>query len=93
MKPSIPGLPRGGARKGAGRPRKKPVLAPASPAKETPQEYALRVMQDETADVRRRDAMAKSLLSFLKGSGKALDDPAPATTDRDSWDVILGGKK
>jgi hypothetical protein len=50
-------------------------------------------MRDETADVRRRDQMARALLSYLKGSGKALDDPSPTTTDRDSWGVILGGKK
>jgi hypothetical protein len=87
-------MPRGGARPGAGRPRKAKQLAAASPAEETPVAYALRIMRDETADVRRRDQMARALLSYLKSSGKALGDLAPDDeTARDSWAVILGGKK
>jgi hypothetical protein len=95
MKPSIPGLPRGGARRGAGRPKKPKQLAPPSPAEETPVAYALRIMRDETADVRRRDIMAKALLSYLKGSGKLPEGERSPDSEvgRDSWANVLKFKK
>ena len=83
---------RGGARPGAGRPKgstKAKTYAPASPAELTPVEYALRVMRDETADVRRRDAMARALLSYLRAGGKRVEKSEAGPKTADKWAGIL----
>lgn len=62
---------RGGRRTGAGRKngsksrRTQEVAAAAVASGETPLEYMLRVMRDEGADTRRRDAMAQSAAPFI----------------------------
>jgi hypothetical protein len=76
----------GGARRGAGRPRKKLVLAAASPAEQSAIDYAYAVMRDPNADVRRRDSMARALLVYLRA--RKGDDDKPALKD-DKWIGIL----
>lgn len=77
---------RGGARPGAGRKRQPTQVAPASPAEQTPVEYALAVMRDPEADVQRRDVMARALLTYMRAGRPA----APSTTEDDQkWRGIL----
>jgi 5-methylcytosine-specific restriction protein A len=78
---------RGGARPGAGRKRKPKQVAPASPAEQTPVEYALAVMRDPEADVQRRDVMARALLTFMRAGKPAV--PPSTTEDDDKWRGIL----
>jgi hypothetical protein len=86
------GIGRGGARSGAGRPKggkNAPKFAPPSPEEQSALEYALNVMRDPTADVKRRDSMARALLGFMRAAGrKGADDTAPAKDDG-KWAGIL----
>jgi len=76
-------MARGGARPGAGRPRKgslestKPVppdiKQAARSAKVTPLEYMLAVMNDETAEAARRDRMAMAAAPYVHR--RAADEP------------------
>jgi hypothetical protein len=91
MKPSIPGLPRGGARPGAGRPKKN-VSAPASPRDQTPLLFLLATMRDPNIDLRLRIAAAKAALPYC-GKKVVEDVVAPDAVDRDSWANILKFKK
>jgi hypothetical protein len=62
----------------------------------TPVEYALSVMLDPRADPKRRDAMARALLSYVRGGGTLpgkAEPPAPSNGGETPWSVILGGKK
>jgi hypothetical protein len=76
---------RGGRRPGAGRPRKKLLTAPPSPAEQDAVSYAYAVMRDPDADVKRRDSMARALLSYLRGR-KRDDD---TKLDDGKWAGIL----
>lgn len=64
-------MPRGGARPGAGRPRKVPAVydsgevPDAVNAELTPIEYMMQVMRDQSADASRRDRMAVALAPFV----------------------------
>jgi hypothetical protein len=72
-------MPRGGARPGAGRPRKPPDLSTVTAEQSRmPLRYLLRVLADETADVSRRDRAALALLPYfvLKPDGLGRRDPA-----------------
>ena len=71
-------MPRGGARPGAGRPRKQPAAAPSAPVAsaelppesdgppgESPLDYMLRVMRDPGAEPFRRDRMAQAAAPYV----------------------------
>jgi hypothetical protein len=46
-------------------------------------------MRDETADVRRRDAMARALLSYLRAGGKRVEKSEAGPKTADKWAGIL----
>jgi hypothetical protein len=88
-------MPRGGARPGAGRPKKGSKRGSASaPARLTPVEYASLVMNDPAVDPKRRDSMARSLLSYFRGKVGADGHPTPAEARNppDEWSAILAGR-
>ena len=73
-------MPRGGARPGAGRPRKPLDGTAAVSAKDSrlPLNYLLSVLRDETAEAARRDKAALALLPYftLKPDELGRRDPA-----------------
>jgi hypothetical protein len=81
----------GGKRPGAGRPRKL-MLGSVSPHKQTPLEYLLAVMRDESVDLRLRIAAAKAALPYC-GKKVVEEAAAPDAVDRDSWENILTFRK
>jgi hypothetical protein len=78
---------------GRGRPKGSktaPKFAPPSPEEQSALDYALGVMRDPTADVRRRDSMARALLGFMRAAGrKGADDAATTQKDDGKWAGIL----
>jgi phage terminase small subunit len=85
----------GGKRPGAGRPRKQPVLAPASPAAQAPNEFLLATMRDPSVAMNLRIVAAKALLPFT--AKRTADDAGAAPDDaqaaRNRWRILLGGKE
>lgn len=79
-------MARGGKREGAGRkagvPNKITAETQAEVAKtgETPLDYMLRVMRDETADNGRRDAMAKAASPYVHPHLQAVQHTGEVTT-------------
>ena len=84
-------MPRGGARPGAGWPRK-PKLGPASPPDQTPIEFLLATMRDPGVDMRVRIMAAKAALPLgsKRSTGVAASDDGIAVDD---WANILKFKK
>src|SRR5262249_61667397 len=88
---------RGGAGRKAGVPNKVPAEVQAAVAEtgETPRDYMLRVMRDETVDHARRDAMAKAVAPYCHPhlTAVAVTDETPRA-DMTGGGLIrsLGGK-
>ena len=80
---------RGGARPGAGRPQKLETRPPFA----TALEYAMAVINDNTAAVRRRDAMAMHVLRHIEApttrepTGKHAERKEAAIIAADKFDV------
>jgi hypothetical protein len=68
---SFSNMPRGGFREGAGRKkgvrnkRTQRLYAEVTASGETPLDYMLRIMRDETVDARRRDQMAMTAAPYV----------------------------
>jgi hypothetical protein len=96
MKPIIPGLHRGGARSGAGRPRgsasRPKLMLIGCPPDVPPLDFLLAVMRNELVDMHLRIAAAKAALPFVAKRGEG-EKPAVAADDIEPWSVLLGGRK
>ncbi len=76
-------MPRGGKRENAGRKqgslttRTREIAERASAEGETPLEYMLRVMRDQTVDHPRRDEMAKAVAPYVHPKLAAMEHSGP----------------
>ena len=71
----------GGARNGAGRPKKKPVLIDVPNSNSDPKAFLIAVMDDQAVDVRIRVDAARTLMPYLypkKGEGGKKEQQAEA---------------
>ena len=80
-------MPRGGARRGAGRKPGTPnrvtaeLQAAVAASGETPLDYMLRVMRDPTMEHPRRDEMAKAAAPYVHSKLAAVDATLQANVD------------
>ena len=94
-------MPKGGARPGAGRPKKgdqlspKMILTEAMLAGMSPLEYMLSVMRDPSADEARRDRMAQAAAPYCHARAEAAGkkqqaEELAATAERGTdWERLL----
>jgi hypothetical protein len=80
-------MAKGGKRPGAGRPpgarniRTVQAVQAAEATGETPLEYMLRVMRDGSAEIARRDEMAKAAAPFVHAKLTSVDSQVSANLD------------
>ena len=80
-------MPKGGKRPGAGRPKgarnkaTEEARAMAEESGETPLAYMLRVMRDDTADEKRRDAMAQAAAPYIHAKLSSVEMQADVAHD------------